>query len=136
MTLEEQLLRDEGYRQFPYRDTMGMLTVGIGRNLDDVGISEEEAVYLCHNDIERVRYRLNKLIPWYAGLDEARKGVLENMSFNLGNMGLMKFRNMLQAAEKGEHHLVSQHMMDSLWAKQVGARASRLAEQWRTGEWV
>ena len=136
MTLEEQLLRDEGYRQFPYRDSFGKLTVGIGRNLDDLGISEEEARYLLSNDIERARHQLSASLPWYRDLDPVRQAVLENMNFNLGHSGLLKFRKMLEAAEKGQHHIVSQHMLDSLWAKQTGARASRLAEQWRTGEWV
>lgn len=136
MTLEEQLRRDEGYRQFPYRDSVGKLTIGIGRNLDDVGISELEAEFLLASDIQKVREQLAVSVPWYLTLNEARRGVLENMAFNLGHTGLMKFRRTLETIQAGQHHLASQHMLESLWAKQVGPRASRLAQQMLSGEWV
>ena len=62
-TLEEQLIRHEGYRQFPYLCSAGKSTVAIGRNLDDRGISEEEAKYLLHNDITICKQELSLLYP-------------------------------------------------------------------------
>lgn len=40
-SLQEQLIRDEGVRKFPYKDTVGKTTIGVGRNLDDVGLSQD-----------------------------------------------------------------------------------------------
>ena len=49
--IKAQLVRHEGLRLKPYRCTAGKLTIGIGRNLDDCGISQTEAYLLLENDI-------------------------------------------------------------------------------------
>jgi lysozyme len=51
--LEEMLIRQEGNRKFPYECTAGKLTIGVGRNLDDMGLTEDEVLYLLDNDIQR-----------------------------------------------------------------------------------
>ena len=80
---------DEGLRLKPYRDTVGKLTIGIGRNLDDVGISEAEAKYLLSNDLDRTISDLDKYMLWWQTLDTPRRRVILNMAFNLGVAGLM-----------------------------------------------
>ena len=136
MTLREQLIRDEGFRLRAYRDTEGLLTIGVGRNLDAVGLYPDEVEYLLSNDIRRVQDGVALAIPWSGNLDEARRGILENMAFNLGIRGLLQFRKMLTAAEAGSWDEAAEEMLDSKWARQVGDRAVRLAEQMRTGVWV
>lgn len=135
--LLEQLKRDEGLHLFPYKDSAGKLTIGYGRNLDDNGISEDEAYILLVNDIDRVRTQLARAVPWYRDMNHpAREAVLENMAFNLGTAGLMRFTRALEAVRAGVYNDAAKHMLHSLWAKQVGQRAERLAEQMRKGEWV
>ncbi len=138
--LAEQLKRDEGLRLHPYSDTVGKVTIGIGRNLTDVGISAEEADYLLQNDIFRAQRDLRMRFPWVSGMSDVRRAVLENMTFNMGIAGLEKFHKMLLAAASGDWEEAAAEMLDSLWATQVGKepgqRAWRLAEQMRTGEWV
>jgi lysozyme len=135
VTLKEQLRRDEGFRLKPYRDTVGKLTIGCGRNLDDKGISAEEAYLLLDHDIAEVRASLARF-DWFTALDEARQGVCLNMAFNLGVGGLLAFVKMIQALEVQNWDRAATEMLDSLWARQVGARATRLAEQMITGEWT
>lgn len=135
--LIEQLKRDEGLRLKPYQDTVGKWTIGYGRNLEDTGITEEEAEYLLLNDIERVRRDLRRVVPWYQELNrEAREAVIENMAFNLGIHGLLRFHATLHEIKHGDYENAARHMMKSLWARQVPNRAGRLAEQMRKGEWV
>lgn len=129
--LTADLKRDEGLRLKPYRDTVGKLTVGIGRNLDDVGISEAEAEYLLQQDIDRTMAEMDRLMPWWRGLDDTRKRVLINMGFNLGVPGLMKFKNTLAAVKEGRYADAADGMLASKWAKQVGDRAIRLADLMR-----
>ena len=74
-------------------------------------------------------------MPWARALSPERQAVLVNMAFNLGIAGLLAFKRMLAACERGEYAAAAREMLDSVWAKQVGARAVRLAEQMRTGEW-
>lgn len=130
--LIDQLIRDEGLKLKPYTDTVGKLTIGIGRNLDDVGISESEARYMLKNDISKVLAELTKQ-NWFNGLDEPRQVAIANMAFNLGVEGLLGFKNMIDCLKCGKFKLASEHALASKWAGQVGARARRIAEQIATG---
>lgn len=133
--LVAQLKRDEGLRLTPYKDSVGKLTIGIGRNLDDVGISTEEAEFLLNNDIQRAASDLVKALPWTANLDRVRNAVLVNMAFNLGIRGLLQFKNTLSLIQQGKYDQAAEAMLQSRWANQVGDRAGRLALQMKTGEW-
>ena len=131
--IEEQLVLHEGLKLNPYRCPAGKLTIGVGRNLEDKGISMAEALFLLRNDVEEVRTQLERY-PWYTQLDPVRQKVLIDMAFNLGIGGLMQFRKMLAALEAGDYGKTADEMLDSKWARQVGKRAQRLAEMMRTGE--
>jgi lysozyme len=135
MNLVEQLRRDEGVRLVPYRDQVGKLTIGIGRNLDDVGISLVEAEFLLHNDIEKATAQLELHLPWTKTLDEVRRAALVNMDFNMGIGGILQFKNTLAAIQAGRYDDAADQMLESRWAHQVGPRAHRLALQVKTGEW-
>lgn len=132
--LAEQLKKHEGLRLKPYKDTVGKSTIGIGRNLEDKGITEQEALFMLNNDVDYFYTNLSKILPWFNNIDDARQNVLVNMAFNLGVSGLMSFKNTLKLAQKGQYIAASSAMLDSKWAKQVGYRAEDLAEQMRTGE--
>ncbi len=132
--LAEQLKEHEGLRLKPYTDTVGKLTIGIGRNLEDKGITEQEALFMLNNDVNYFYTNLNKSLPWFKILNDARQNVLVNMAFNLGVAGLMSFKNTLSLAKNGHYSQAASAMMDSKWAVQVGIRAVELSEQMRTGE--
>ena len=134
-TLREQLIRDEGCRLKPYRDQVGKLTIGVGRNLDDVGLSQTEADFLLDNDIQRATADVIARIPCAQHLDEVRRAVLINMAFNLGIGGLLKFTKALDAVARFEWDRAAEEMLDSKWAQQVDHSATRRADQMRTGEW-
>ncbi len=136
MTIEDQLIRDEALRLKPYRDSVGKLTIGVGRNLDDVGISQDEAMTLLQNDIEHASAVLRTRLPWTISIDEVRRAALVNMCFNMGIGGLLGFRKFLAALESGDYKSAAAEMMDSTWYKQVGDRAHRLSIQIETGEWT
>ncbi len=126
-TLKEQLLRYEGLSLIPYQCTQGKMTIGIGRNLIDKGISLEEAEYLLNNDIHETYKLVTANIPVFSKLDEPRKLILLDMAFNLGVTGLTKFKNMLSALESSDYQRAAEEMLDSRWATQVGRRAQELA---------
>ena len=134
MTLRDQLTRDEGIRLAPYRDTVGKLTIGCGRNLDDKGITRDEALYLLENDIAEVTLQVSRAFPWAGFLNDARRGVLINMAFNMGIERLKTFKNMLAAMDIGDWPTAADELMDSKYAKQVGERAARLRTQLITGD--
>ncbi|MDP3114073.1 MAG: glycoside hydrolase family protein [Candidatus Cloacimonadaceae bacterium] len=133
--IKEQLVRHEGLRLKPYRCTAGKLTIGIGRNLDDSGISQTEACVLLENDIQNCEKQLIDEVPEiYNPLDEVRKSVLLNMCFNLGIGGLLGFNNTLAFIAAGDWERAANGMLASKWAKQVGRRAIELSELMRKGK--
>lgn len=136
LKLRGALLRDEGLVLKPYHDSVGKLTIGVGRNLDDVGISTEEATMMLENDIVRFERDVMVTFPWSADLDDPRRGILVMMAFNLGTRGLGGFRKMLAAMQRGDWDGAATEMLDSKWATQVGERAVRLAQQMRSGTWA
>ena len=133
--IKAQLVRHEGLRLKPYRCTAGKLTIGIGRNLDDRGISQKEAYALLERDILDFEQQLLNAIPdVYNGLDEVRQSVLLNMCFNLGLKGLLEFKNTLAFIGAGDWERAANNMLASKWAKQVGMRAIELSEMMRKGK--
>lgn len=136
--LIEQLRLHEGERKKPYRDTVGKLTIGIGRNLDDKGLRRDEIEYLLNNDIADARADLDRYLPWWRGLDPVRQRVLIDMAFNMGmgapnRGGLLSFVNTLSNIRQGRYAEAADMMLASKWAQQVGRRAVRLATMMRTG---
>lgn len=131
--LRDQLIRHEGLRLKPYIDTVGKLTIGVGRNLTDVGISKGEALMMLDSDIQKATDDLRRECPWVDNLNWARKAVLINMTFNMGINRLLEFKQTLTAAESGEYKFAAVQMLDSVWAKQVRSRATELSTIMETG---
>lgn len=133
-SLAQQLERDEGIRKFPYRDTVGKITIGVGRNLDDVGVSQDEIELMLANDIKVATLKLEDAFPWTSGLDDVRREVLISMTFNMGIGGLAGFKDFLNKMQSGDFRAAAGAMLDSKWAQQVGSRAQRLSIQIESGE--
>ena len=128
----KQLPIDEGRRARAYKDSKGIWTVGIGRNLEHVNFSDDEIALMFANDLERADSLARVLVPNFDTLSEARKAVLVNMAVNLGPR-LGQFARFLEAVRLEDFLRAAQEMEDSLWHKQVGARALRLEEAMREG---
>jgi lysozyme len=139
VTLAEMLRRDEGVVRHAYQDHLGYWTIGVGRLIDQRkggGLSEDEIDYLLHNDIRRKTAEVAKALPWLSSLNGARQAVLVGMAFQMGTEGLLKFKNTLAMVQAGDFEGAAKGMLQSLWARQTPERATRMAEQMRTGEWT
>lgn len=126
--VEEQLVRHEGVERFPYTDTKGKWTVGVGRNLTDKGLRRDEINILLAHDIADAEDDARALLGnvCFDGLSDARKAVIVNMAFNLGVTKLRKFVKLL-AALKDRRYLDAAHeMRHSVWATDVKGRADEL----------
>lgn len=129
--VETQLIVDEDLRLMPYRCPAGKLTIGVGRNLEDNGITREEAYYLLRNDIDRCHRQLSLKLPFYDRLPSDKKEILLNMCFNMGLNKLLGFKRMLAAMAVNNWDAAAHEMADSAWAGQVGDRARRLIGKMR-----
>ena len=132
--LLEQLKDFEGLELKAYKCTAGKTTIGLGRNLDDYGITEEEAYYLAKNNINELEDELDRAIPWWRQLDDARQRALINLSYNVGTTTLLKFKKTLQYLEDGSYEEAAKEVLDSRWADQVGRRAIFISNVFLTGE--
>ena len=126
--LIQELKRDEGVVLTLYKCSAGKNTIGVGRNVDDRGITEDESDYLLSNDINLCVKELEGTFPWFQTLSDTRQRVMVNMCFNLGLSRLMGFRKFLAAMEAGEWETAGVEMLDSKWARQVGPRSTRLRD--------
>ncbi len=131
--LIEQLTKHEDCKLKPYRCTAGKLTIGVGRNLDDRGITAAEAHHLLGNDIAKCAKELDNSVQWWRQMNLTRQRVILDMCFNLGLEGLLKFTNTLEAMKNEHYSSAADNMLQSKWAKQVGQRAKTLATMMRVG---
>ena len=154
--LIDQLILHEGMELQVYKDHLGIDTIGVGRNLEDRGITDGElafmnmlktevyeqgiteahARFLLANDIDIVEKELSNAHPCISGIGDVRIRVLLDMGFNLGVPRLNKFKNMWKAVHNRDFSLAAVEMLDSRWASQVGQRAVRLSNAMRDGELI
>ena len=125
-SVKQLLTTHEGLRLFPYRCPVGRLTIGIGRNLEDKGITKEEANFLLDNDIKEVLLDLEYIFPDLASYPEQLQLVLMDMRFNLGPGRFRTFENMIAAVKQRNYRKMLNEMVDSAWYDQVGQRSSNL----------
>jgi lysozyme len=131
-----QLKADEGVIPHAYQDSEGYWTIGCGRLIDKRlggGLSDDEINYLLNNDLFRAEKTARALFAGFDRLSDARKAVLVNMSFNLGQTRLAGFQRLREAVKEQDWEQAAAELLDSKWATQVGQRAVRLAEQMRRG---
>lgn len=150
-----KLIAHEGLRLQVYQDTLGIDTIGIGRNLEDRGITQEEldwmdipnikavyeygiseadAMYLAQNDVQIVEEELVRAHPCVEELDAVRQLVLMDMAFNMGVPRLRKFKKMWNAVHENKFDIAAKEMLDSRWAIQVKSRSTKLAHAMHHGE--
>lgn len=133
--LSDELKEDEGLRLKPYRCPAGKLSIGYGRNLEDVGITLDEARVLLRNDITRVLVEC-RAQDWWAEIERepVRARAILNMAFNLGLPKLLGFRRMIAAIRRQDWEAAADEMLDSKWAREdVPKRAGKLARMMREG---
>jgi len=122
----QQLLIHEGLRLRPYHCPAGKLTIGVGRNLEEKGITEKEAFVLLENDIEECRKDLEEIFQGFDLLPESVQLVLVDMRFNLGPNRFRNFKRMIAAVKNHNFYQAAAEMKDSRWYTQVGQRAKTL----------
>ena len=135
MNLIDQLVLHEGVRHKVYTCPAGKLTIGVGRNIEDLGLSDDEIYYLLKNDIRRCDEELTNAFRFYKDLDSVRKDAMINMAFNIGISRLRGFKMALKLMETKEYSEASMEFLDSLWASQVGQRALDIAHMIKYGEY-
>jgi len=137
------LKRHEGIKTHAYRDSLGVLTIGCGRNISGkkpnkgIGLSIREIEYMLQNDIDRTIKELSREYPWFNDMEEgARRDGIINMHFNLGRFRFASFKLALIHMENGSHDKAATEFLDSRWAKQVKGRSLEVTDMIKTNEYI
>lgn len=137
--LARQLRGDESVRPCVYKDSLGFDTIGIGRLVDarkkGAGLRGVEMEFMLQNDMDEKINEVNKALPWLQSLDDARRGAIVAMAFQLGTEGVLGFKTTLGLLRDGHYAEAADAMLISRWAEQTPARAKRISEQVRLGTW-
>lgn len=131
--LSKQLEIDEGRKRRLYKDTVGKWTIGVGRNIEDRGLRDDEIDLMLSNDIDEAVGIARVLVPTFDKLDDVRQEVVTNMALNLGMTRLAGFKQFIAALVRFDYQRATSEMMDSKWYDQVGDRGKRLAYAMREG---
>lgn len=131
-SLKEWIKHHEGLTLILEKDTVNKTTIGYGRNIEDNGISKEEADFMFDNDFSRCQRELSPHW-WYADQPDNVQDALMNMCFNLGIDRLLGFKRMIAALIVKDYTTASMEALDSKWALQVGRRAKDVALMMRQG---
>ena len=124
MKIEELLIKHEGLKLKPYKDTKGILTIGVGRNLEDNGIEQNEALLMLKNDIKRCENELREIFINFDELPENAKLVLIDMIFNLGKTRFLKFKHMISAVKNRNWENMIKEMKNSKWCRELKNRCN------------
>lgn len=128
INIAQLLEKHEGFRGYPYHDSVGKLTIGIGRNLIDRGITKAEAMYMLENDIADFTKQLSDRLYWFDTAPPDVKAVMVDMTFNMGLNGFLQFHKALEHLKNENYKMAADEILNSLWAKQVGTRAIELSD--------
>jgi lysozyme len=145
--MREDVKTAEGLRTLPYMDCCGKpwrqcpcgfkgkLTIGYGRNLEDVGLSRLEAEVLLDHDLYRAEDLASRMFDWFGGLSELRQRAITELIFNMGPSKVRGFRQMIAAIKAKMFAIAAEHLLDSKWKEDVGpTRSSRIARYLKDGQ--
>lgn len=139
LALKRDLTLDEGVRLLPYKDSKGILTLGVGHNLVKP-ISMRAAQVILEDDIADTLIDLDRYVPWWQQLDHVRQRALINMCFQMGigsahdHTGLLAFERLLAALRTGDWTGAYRETLDSQYAREVPTRAKRIATAFLNGD--
>lgn len=140
MNVIDLITQHEGYRQFPYNCPAGKLTIGIGRNIEDRGISRDEANYLLANDVKNAKAELRAALPWFNDLNRPRRNAMIDLTINMGLPVLLTFEKTLEYMAAGDFDAAADELLrgsgpggKSKYYDQVGKRAETISRIIRKG---
>jgi len=126
--VRKRLIEEEGLKLKLYHCTAGKLTIGVGRNVEDRGITHDTAMQMLDEDIDICVGELEKNISWFEDAPTKIQEVLIDLCFNMGINRLMGFVKTLHKLKTGAYREAAEELLDSRYASSVPNRAKRNAD--------
>lgn len=118
-------MSNEGVRKYPYRCSAGKLTIGIGRNLEDKGLSNSEVMYLFDNDLQDTQNSAESIFEDFSQYTIEEQTVILDMLFNLGTTRFKTFKRFIRAIKERDLKEAARQIEQSAYFHQVPSRARR-----------
>ena len=126
--VRENIIKHEGWKQFPYRCTADKLSIGVGHNIEDRGLSNAAIEFILNEDIETCLMELQGSLSFWDTLPSEVQAALIDLCFNMGISRLMQFRMTIQHLKDGEWDKAAEELLDSRYAAQLPHRAEANAD--------
>lgn len=131
--VKKMVIRHEGIRYEPYKDSLGLWTIGVGHLIGDGKslpsewnrkFSEKEVMDLFEQDFAH-HVKIAEQTPGYNKANEGGKGAFIDLAFNMGKWW-PKWPSTKKKLEEGDFQGAAQGLQDSKWYEQVKGRAKEI----------
>lgn len=138
---KKMIIHHEGIRHRPYKDSLGLWTVGVGHLIGDGKslppeynreFSNEEVMEMFEKDFQHHKQAAEK-IPGYDNLNDKGQAALVDLTFNMGPAWYKKWPSFTRNLKEGDTEGAAKSLEDSKWYTQVGRRAPTIVSLIRQG---
>jgi len=156
-SVQAMIARHEGAIPYPYKDSKGLWTIGVGhligngkslppeydawknnggpydkKNNTTPALTPEQMQKLFDEDFKK-HYDLAKKGPGFDKAPETVQNAFIDLTYNMGAWWTI-FKQAAKSAEMGDFESTAKHLQDSKWYTQVGNRAVEIVSMIRSGE--
>ena len=138
--LKKRIKKNEGFSIKPYRDQLGFLTIGYGhlilnneKFLTNKKTTKKNLEKLFNKDFNKALKDLKNFLDPVSKNKKDTELLIE-MIFQIGIVGVLKFKHLLNNMSKKNKYLVCFEMMNSLWYKQTPKRVKSLIREYLKNE--
>jgi lysozyme len=131
---KDMIMAHEGVRNKPYKDSLGLWTVGVGHLIGDGKtlpdawnreFSNEEVMAMFDEDYQHHR-KAAEGISGFDKFNSAGQAALTDLTFNMGPGWISRFPNTGKNIAQGNAAGAAAGLTDSKWYGQVGSRAPQV----------
>jgi lysozyme len=131
---KKMIIKHEGIRDMPYKDSLGLWTVGVGHLIGDGKslppeynrkFTQAEIMKMFDDDFNHHAKAAEK-IPGYSKANAGGQGALIDLTFNMGNSWYKKWPNFCKKLAAGDFKGAADELAGSKWAQQVKSRAQTI----------
>ena len=130
MALIDDIKEHEGFSSVVYKCTAGYDTIGYGKRIKYLQVTEEQATEWLEEDLENLKYTLSTRYNWFLSAPQEVKDVVMNMNYQLGVSAFSKFKKTIKYIANKDYQMASVEILDSKWARDdTPRRAKELSDR-------
>ena len=130
MALIDDIKEHEGFSSVVYKCTAGYDTIGYGKRIKYLQVTEEQATEWLEEDLENLKYTLSGKYDWFLPAPQEVRDVVMNMNYQLGVSAFSKFKKTIKYIANKDYQMAALEMLDSKYAREdTPRRAKELSDR-------